>query len=68
MRRALKTQRDLLDARIAEIEEQKARLQDAVVKLTDCEDCRLHAEPDNNFCEPCPFDGKPLPENLSALF
>jgi DNA-binding transcriptional MerR regulator len=68
VRGALKTQQDLLDARIAEIEVQKARLQDAVGKLTDCESCSIHPAPENNFCEPCPFDGKPLPEDLSALF
>jgi len=68
VRGALKTQQDLLDTRIAEIQEQKTRLGHAVTKLADCEACGFHPTQENNFCEPCAFDGKPLPEDLSALF
>lgn len=68
VRTALETQRDLLDQRIAQINDQKARIRVASEKLTDCETCGFHPSEENNFCEPCPFDGRPLPEDLSALF
>ena len=68
VRRALQTQQDLLDTRIEELRQQKARLQCAQAKLADCETCGFHPSPENNYCEPCPFDGRPLPEDLSALF
>lgn len=68
VRTALETQQDLLDTRIAALREQKARLQTAQVKLTDCENCGFHPSAENNFCEPCALDGKPLPQDLSALF
>ncbi len=68
VRGALRTQLDLLDARVAEIQEQKARLENAVAKLVDCETCGFHPTSENNYCEPCSFDGRPLPEDLSALF
>lgn len=68
VRRALTTQHDLLDTRIAELQSQKQRLSAAQVKLADCQSCGFHPSPENNFCEPCKFDGRPLPEDLSALF
>lgn len=68
VRKALTTQDDLLEARMDDLRSQKARIRSAMDKLSDCETCGFHPSPDNNFCEPCQYDGKPLPGDLSALF
>lgn len=68
VRKALRTQDELLEARMEGLRNQKARIQTALDKLVDCESCGYHPSVSNNFCEPCQVDGKPLPEDLSALF
>lgn len=68
VRHALFEQDRLLERRLREIEDQRHRVADALRKLRECERCPHHPGPHNNFCEPCPVDGDPLPADLSALF
>jgi len=65
---ALSAQDALLEERIRSIEGQRSRIHDARTKLDQCRPCGRHPGEDNNFCEPCPVTGLPLPEQLSALF
>ncbi len=65
---ALGAQDELLTARIAGIEAQRARIREAREKLVECRPCECMPGVVNNFCEPCPITGKALPEQLSALF
>lgn len=59
---------ELLQARIAELEEQRGRVANALGKLTDCSMCETRPDATNNFCEPCHCSGAPLPKFISALF
>jgi len=65
---ALGTQDALLAARVAAIEEQRARIQEAREKLLQCHPCGRIPSADNNFCEPCALNGRVLPDQLSALY
>ena len=65
---ALRAQERLLAERVQALETQRAKLAVALEKLAECAGCELHPAQSNNFCEPCQRDGKPLPEDLSALF
>jgi len=66
--KALTTQRDLLDERIAHLEVQRQRVRVALAKLENCQTCQHHPSRDNNFCEPCQATRSALPDLLSALF
>jgi DNA-binding transcriptional MerR regulator len=66
--RALAAQDDLLEDRVRSIEAQRVRIREARGKLDQCRPCGQTPHADNNFCEPCPVTGLPLPEQLSALF
>ncbi|MEO0651100.1 MAG: MerR family transcriptional regulator [Planctomycetota bacterium] len=68
VREALAEQDRLIQERIAAFERQRARLREAVNKLSHCENCPQSPSADNNFCEPCTHTGEELPEHLSALF
>jgi DNA-binding transcriptional MerR regulator len=68
VRTALREQARLIDGRIADLTAQRRGIDEALAKLSICEGCDHHPEPDNNFCHPCQVDGKPLPADLSALF
>lgn len=68
VREALREEDALLEERVRSIEAERARIQRALDKLDECEACRHHPTSSNNFCEPCPVDGRPLPDDLSALF
>jgi len=66
--KALAAQDELLEERIRSIEVQRGRIRDAREKLDQCRPCGKVPHETNNFCEPCPVTGLPLPEQLSALF
>ncbi len=68
VRAALHEQDRLLAQRQEAIADQRRRVADSLHKLCECEGCPHHPGPHNNFCEPCPVDGEPLPRDLSALF
>ena len=68
VRGALLEKDRLLEERTRAIEAQRERIRSAVDKLRECTKCQHHPGPENNFCEPCCIDGKPLPSDLSALF
>ena len=68
VRRALAEQQRLLQERVAQLEEQKDRVGQALAKLANCEGCAHHPTAQNNFCEPCQTSGTALPDLLSALF
>jgi DNA-binding transcriptional MerR regulator len=68
VRRALREQVALLDARMAELAERRRGLEQALAKLVECDGCNHHPSRDNDFCHPCQVDGKALPPDLSALF
>jgi DNA-binding transcriptional MerR regulator len=65
---ALAEQERLLDERQRVIADHRARIAAARTKLRQCEHCTLSPSSENNFCEPCQVDGRPLPAELSALF
>ena len=65
---ALAEQDRLVGERIAVLEEQKARIAEAVTKIQMCGDCTHTPDEDNNFCEPCERTGNALPDFLSALY
>ena len=66
--RAFSEQESRIEARIADLESQRARIQEAREKLSECSACEHCPKVENNFCEPCERTGAPLPEYLSALF
>ena len=68
VRRALGEQQALIATRIGELEAQRAGIQTALHKLTECAACDHHPAAENNFCHPCQVDGSTLPADLSALF
>ena len=68
VRTILGRQDELLSGRIAELEEQRARIARALAKTAECAACETSPEANNNFCEPCPCTGAPLPKSISALF
>lgn len=68
VRSALQAQSQLLATRIDELRSQREKIEQALAKLHDCDACDFHPTPANDFCRPCQLDGKPLPEDLSALF
>ena len=68
VREALEEQDRLLRERITALEEQRERIEYAFGKLQECEKCTVIPDPGNNFCDPCPGTGQPLPDDLSALF
>jgi DNA-binding transcriptional MerR regulator len=68
VRAALAEQDRLCAEKEARLAEQRRRIAEALAKLSECESCRHGPSPENNFCEPCAVDGKPLPPDLSALY
>jgi DNA-binding transcriptional MerR regulator len=68
VRAALEEQDRLIAERIAQLGAQREKLAAAGRKLLECESCPHSPAPHNNFCEPCPATGQPLPADLSALF
>jgi len=68
VRTALATQSARMDARVKALQEQQAKIDSALHKLTDCQRCAFCPELKNNYCEPCQNTGLSLPELLSALF
>jgi MerR family Zn(II)-responsive transcriptional regulator of zntA len=68
VRRALREQANLIDERIAALTRQRAGLDTALGKLSECESCEHHPAAENNFCHPCQVDGRAVPPDLSALF
>lgn len=65
---ALESQDRLIVERIAQLEEQRARIAAAGAKLRQCLTCHHTPGPHNNHCEPCQSTGESLPSHLSALF
>lgn len=68
VRHALAAQDELLQTRIAELEDQRMRIARSVVKVSECANCKTRPSQENNFCEPCAETGMPLPKPISALF
>ncbi len=68
VRRALGEQATLIQARIDELNLRRKGLDEALAKLTECENCSHRPSRQNNFCHPCQVDGQALPTDLSALF
>lgn len=68
VRTILGRQDQLLSTRIDELDEQRKRIARALAKTAECAACTTSPEAENNFCEPCPCTGAPLPKSISALF
>jgi DNA-binding transcriptional MerR regulator len=68
VREALAEQDRLLDERIQGLEDQRGKIQSALGKISECDDCTHTPSPENNFCEPCQETERPLPADVSALF
>lgn len=68
VRKVLTHQDRLLAERVAELEEQRERIARALAKTAECAACTTSPTAGNNFCEPCPCTGAPLPKSISALF
>ena len=68
VRTILQHQDELLAERVAELEDQRARIARALEKTAECSACGTKPGAENNFCEPCPCTGAPLPKSISALF
>ena len=65
---ALDTHSELLGERMKAISAQQEAIKLAREKLEQCSHCKSIPSRENNYCEPCELDGKPLPELLSGLF
>ena len=65
---ALTTHSGLLEERLELIAAQQKSISLAREKLKQCSHCKSIPSRENNYCEPCELDGKPLPELLSGLF
>lgn len=65
---ALREHDRLLQQKLREIDEQRAKVQEALAKLGECHSCDHLPGPHNNHCEPCNRTGQPLPQQLSAMF
>lgn len=65
---ALREHDRLLQQKVREIDEQRAKVSQALEKLTDCRTCAHMPTASNNHCDPCHTTGQPLPEQLSALY
>lgn len=68
VRRALTEHSGLLEERMNTLADQKRRVDLALQKTADCEDCTHTPGTDNNHCEPCVRTGDALPQLLSALY
>ena len=68
VRQALVEQDRLLAERVAHLEEQRARIREALGQVSACASCSHTPGTHNNHCEPCVLTGKPLPETVSALY
>ncbi len=68
VRTALAEQDRLLAERIATLEHQRRRIGVALAKVDQCLECGAMPSSGNNYCEPCPRTGEPLPETISALY
>jgi DNA-binding transcriptional MerR regulator len=68
VRAALAEQDRLLVERVATLERQRERIQEALSKIRQCVDCKVTPSAANNYCEPCRLTGEPLPETISALY
>ena len=65
---ALDTHSELILERLKLLSGQQAAISLAREKLKQCSQCQNIPSRENNYCEPCELDGKPLPELLSGLF
>lgn len=68
VKQALEEQDRLLCEKLRVVESERDRVRLARSKLDECAGCAHHPMAENNYCEPCQVDGKPLPSDLSALF
>ena len=68
VRSILKRHDELLQARMAELDDQRLRVKRALSKISDCTTCDQRPNAKNNFCEPCHCSGEALPKFVSALF
>jgi DNA-binding transcriptional MerR regulator len=65
---ALGTHSRLLREHSKAISAQQKSINLTLEKLEQCSHCQSIPSRENNYCEPCELDGKPLPELLSGLF
>ncbi len=65
---ALAQQEDLISERMRFLEIQRREIQEARLKLSQCQQCGSKPGTDNNYCEPCTLTGDSLPTLLAALF
>lgn len=65
---ALREHDRLLQQKLREVDEQRAKVQEALAKLGECHGCNHVPGRENNHCEPCIKTGQPLPQQLSAMF
>lgn len=68
VRKALTEHDRLIGERIRSLEDQRARVSEALAMLDGCESCGKLPSPQNNHCEPCSETRRSLPKLLSALF
>jgi len=68
VRGALLANKELLDARIVQMNQHLKKIEEAREKLSQCEDCEVTPSAGNNYCEPCEKTGECLPELLSGLY
>ena len=64
----LETHSELILERLKLLSAQQGAISQAREKLKQCSQCQNIPSLENNHCEPCELDGKPLPELLSGLF
>jgi len=68
VKETLRASRELLDSRMAQLQQQLEKVKEAREKLSECENCDITPSPQNNYCEPCEKTGLCLPELLSGLY
>jgi DNA-binding transcriptional MerR regulator len=65
---ALSVHSELLAERFKLLAAQQKSISLAREKLKQCSHCESIPSRENNYCEPCELDGKPLTKHLSGLF
>ena len=68
VKETLTANKELLNSQMEGLCLQLNKIENALTKLADCEQCQVIPASDNNYCEPCNKTGLKLPELLSGLF
>jgi len=65
---ALRVNKELLDARMHQMNQHLKKIEEATEKHSICENCDVTPSVENNYCEPCEKTGACLPDLLSGLY